>query len=332
MDRVNVAVIGVGVFGRHHVRVYKNLKEANLVAICDVNEERAKEIGKLYSVKYYTNLEEMFEREDIEAVSIVVPTSKHYEVAMKVFKYNVHALIEKPLASNVKEAEEIVREARKRNLKLMVGHLERFNPIVDKVKEIIKKGKYGRLVSIHAYRLGLYPTRVQDVGVTVDWAIHDVDVMRFIVGDKVTTVYGLVDNWSGQDSISLALLKFRNGVYGSLEANWNTSIKVRGVRIVLRDAIMNMNYIKQEVKIYTRVENAPECKSFEEFVMRFGEPSCSTIRVKIKEPLENELRLFLKSIINGEDPPVSGEDGIENLRIIEAILESCRTGKCIKLH
>lgn len=332
MDKVNVAVIGVGVFGKHHVRVYKSLKEANLVSICDVDERRAREIGELYNVKYYTSIERMFEKEDIEAVSIVVPTSKHYEVAKRVFEYNVHALIEKPLASSIREAEEIVREAKRRNLKLMVGHLERFNPIVGKVKDIIEREEYGKLISIHAYRLGLYPTRVQDVGVTIDWAIHDVDVMRFIVGDDVATVYGLVDDAGGQDSISLALLEFRNGVYGSLEANWNTSIKVRGVRMVLRDAIMNMNYIKQEVKIYTRVENAPECKSFEEFVMRFGEPPCSTIRVKIREPLENELRLFLKSIISGEEPPVSGEDGVENLRIIEAILESYRTGKCIKLH
>ncbi|MDH5494576.1 MAG: Gfo/Idh/MocA family oxidoreductase [Candidatus Bathyarchaeota archaeon] len=189
MSKLGVAVIGVGFWGKNHVRVFSELSETELVAVCDVNIERAKTIAGQYDgVEAYSDSRKLLKRKDIEAVSICTWTTTHAVEAMRALKAGKNALVEKPLASTIREARKIVDFAKQENMHLMVGFIERFNPGVQRAKDILKKGEIGELVSATAKRVSQWPERIGDVGVVKDYAIHEIDVMRKIFEDDPTTV------------------------------------------------------------------------------------------------------------------------------------------------
>ena len=189
---LNVAVIGVGMMGRHHVRILDELKNSNLTAISDINERRVKELARKYHVNPYTDYKEMLKEEDIDAVSIAVPTTLHARVAIDCIREGKHVLIEKPIASTVKDGEKIVDEARKHRVKLMVGHVERFNPIVQKLKRMIENNEFGDIHFIATTRIGPFPERMRDVGVVTDLATHDFDVIRFLTGREPKKIFATI--------------------------------------------------------------------------------------------------------------------------------------------
>ncbi len=314
--KLKTAVIGIGNMGKNHVRIYSELKESELVAISDINEKLGKELAEKHSCNYYKNYKDLLKKEKIDAVSICVPTSLHYQVAADAINSGINLLIEKPIASSLAEANKIVELAEKSGVKLTVGHVERFNPAVKRLKEIIDEGRLGTVISLLARRVGLFPPQIKDSNVIIDLAVHDIDIFNYIIGEQPLSVYakggkGLIK--SREDYAGL-FLTYTNNVNAIIEVNWITPVKIRILNITGTEGYASLNYITQDLVLY---ENNYE-KSYDkfgDFVFKFGKPKKQTIRIKKEEPLKLELKDFLLCIKNDKEPSVSGLDGINALKI-----------------
>jgi UDP-N-acetylglucosamine 3-dehydrogenase len=176
MNKLRVGVIGVGAMGKHHVRIYNGMRGVELVGVVDINKKTTKEVATEYNTEAFTDCENLLKK-DLDAVTIAVPTSLHKDIALKAANCGVHMLIEKPIAESLESADAIINAARRENLKLMIGHIERFNPAILKLKELISAGELGELLSISCRRVGPYAPRIRDVGIIIDLAVHDIDAI-----------------------------------------------------------------------------------------------------------------------------------------------------------
>lgn len=314
MSELGVAVIGVGFWGKNHARVFSELEETKLVAVCDMDVERAKTIASQYGAEVYGDSREMLKRRDIEAVSICTWTTTHAAEAMRALKARKHALVEKPLASTIREARKIVDFAKQNDRRLMVGFIERFNPGVQRAKDVLKTGEIGELVSATAKRVSQWPERIGDVGVVKDYAIHEIDIMRKIFEEDPTTVYARVGNLKHTkfEDYAQIMLTFTRGKTAFIEANWLTPDKVRNLTLTGSGAILSLDYLTQEITIESHKQ---------------------TLKPKYewKEPLKLELRQFAESVIKNVEPEVTGTDGLKALVIAEAAIKSSEKGSAIKL-
>lgn len=315
MSKLGVAVIGVGFWGKNHARVFNELSKTELVAVCDVNMERAKAIARQYDgVEAYADSGKLLRRKDVEAVTICTWTTTHAVEAMRALRAEKYALVEKPLASTIVEARKIVDFAQKKDKHLMVGFIERFNPSVQRAQDMLKKGKIGELVSATAKRVSYWPERVGDVGVVKDSAIHEIDIMRKIFDRDPTTVYARVGNLrhTKYEDYAQIMLTFEGGKTAFIEANWLTPDRVRNLILTGSDAIMLLNYLSQEITVETTEKT--------------WKP-----RYKWKEPLKLELQHFAESVLKNEEPEVTGVDGLKALVIAEAAKKSSEEGRAIKM-
>ncbi|HTX61932.1 MAG TPA: Gfo/Idh/MocA family oxidoreductase [Methanobacterium sp.] len=315
MRSINVGVIGVGAMGQNHVRVYSKIKHANLMAISDLMKGTLAEVSKEYHTVGYVDYENVFEMPEIEAVSICVPTTYHYQVVMSAIEHGKNVLVEKPIAFTLDEAKEMVDAAYDAGVKLATGHVERFNPAVLEAKRLIDEGVIGEVVSASAKRVGPFPPRIKDVGVTIDLAIHEVDIMFYLFDSPVSRVYAnmgsRLEKCEYEDHAEL-MMKFENGTVGVLETNWLTPYKKRQLEIIGVDGIISIDYIDQAVKVYGK--------------------NAQKVNVKHKEPLKEELNSFLSSVVNNEEPKITGEDGIHALKVVLAAMKSAKSKKPINMN
>jgi UDP-N-acetylglucosamine 3-dehydrogenase len=313
MPLTKVAVIGVGFWGRNHARVYSEIEDVELAAVCDIDRERSKSVAKRYGCRSYTDFREMLLVEKPDAVSVCTPTITHFEITSEVLNHGIHSLTEKPLCSTVEEAEKLRELAYSLGLKLMPGHIERFNPAVGRIKTLIDEGLLGRIILITARRVSRWPERIGDVGVVKDSAIHDVDVMRFLVGD-VESVYAKVGSLRHKfEDYVEAILHFKSEATGFIEANWLTPRRIRSLIVTGSEATASLDYISQEVSI----EDSEKAL----------QPT-----VKWEEPLMRELKHFINSVLGRESLLLTADDGVETLKICEAILKSGYKGEKIYLR
>ena len=185
--KLRVAVIGTGNMGRNHVRNYFMLPESELVAIADVNPE-AKSLADDYKVKFFTDYKEMLEKARPDAVSVVVPTPFHLEVATEVMSRGIHCMLEKPIASSVEEADKLIACAKKNNVTFTVGHIERFNPVIKKLKQMVDDNAIGDITSVVCKRVGGFPAVEPKTDVIIDLAVHDVDIVNYLLGQKPRSI------------------------------------------------------------------------------------------------------------------------------------------------
>ncbi|MDQ1278800.1 MAG: hypothetical protein QG670_60 [Thermoproteota archaeon] len=313
MTKVNAAVLGCGSWGRNHVRVLSELANCNLVAIADKDAVRARNLGEKYHVEWFTNPSELIERNDVEFVSICTPTITHSELALEAIKTGKHVLVEKPVTSTVEEAETVIKSAKNRNVKVMVGFIERFNPAVRKAKEIMENGDIGKVVLASSRRVSRWPERIGDVGVVKDLAIHDIDLICHLFGNEVIQVYAIAGSLAHKfEDYANITLSFKDGRSASIEANWLTPRKIRRLTITGTEGIIQVEYLTPEVTI----EN--QKMSYTPFLLQ-------------EEPLRVELEYFLSSISGDLVPEPSGKDGLRALRICEAALKSARSHNPEKL-
>ncbi len=314
MSKLGVAVIGVGFWGKNHVRVFSQIPETRLVAVCDVDIERAKTIASQYGVEVYSDSRKLLKRKDIDAVSICTWTTTHAVEAMRVLRAEKHALVEKPLASTISEAKKIVNSAKQKKRHLMVGFIERFNPCIQRAKDMLKKGRIGELVSATSKRVSQWPERIGDVGVVKDYAIHEIDIMRTIFEEDPTTVYAKVGNLrhTKYEDYAQIMLTFERGKTAFIEANWLTPDKIRNLTLTGSDAILSLDYLTQEITVETSQKTLKP-------------------RYEWKEPLKLELQHFVKRIIEDKEPEVTGIDGLKALAIAEAAIKSSQIGSAIRL-
>ncbi|MCC6146920.1 MAG: Gfo/Idh/MocA family oxidoreductase [Anaerolineaceae bacterium] len=319
-----VAVIGVGSMGRNHARVYNELPEAELVAVCDENEAAASGVGKQFGVRTYSNYHTMLAAEKPEAVTIAVPTALHEEVALAVLEAGVHTLIEKPIAATVEEGHRIIRKAAEAQRVLMIGHIVRFNPAMQALKQKLQDGELGKIFQVFCRRAGPFPARIRDVGVVVDLAPHDVDIMRFLTGAEPVRVFTETEQriHTDHEDLLFGLLRFPDGIIGALEINWLTPTKLREVLVLGELGMFRVDDLTQDLYFY---ENAQANRAvWPGLAMLKGVSEGSMLRFALQryEPLKAELQSFLKAV-RGEAPvAVTGEDGLAALRLALALVES----------
>lgn len=302
--KLRVGVIGAGFWGKNHIRVFSELGNVELVAVCDIDPRRARDVAEKYRVKPYTSVEGLLEKEDIEAVSICTPTTTHYQIALGAIERGKHVLVEKPMVSTSGEAKSLLAKAEETGLHLMVGFIERFNPGVQRVKSLIKSGALGEIVLAFARRVGRWPERIGDVGVVKDTAIHDLDVIRFLFEQEPRSIYARMGSLGHKfEDYAHIVLGFNGIQTGFVEANWLTPHKIRTLTVTGEDAVVTLNYLTQETTI----------EDFEKMV----KPT-----YRWEEPLVLELKDFAESILEDRDPKVTGTDGLRALEIAEAAIES----------
>ena len=314
---LRVGVVGVGNMGYHHARIYSGLAKegrVELVGVADANFERAKEVTKRFNTIPYADYKELA-KEGLDAVSIAVPTSLHKQVALEFIKNGASVLVEKPIAESIESAKEIIKAAKEENVVLMVGHVERFNPAVLKLKDIINAGILGEIVTMNAKRVGPMVVRIADVGVIIDLAVHDIDVMSFLANSRVKEVYAKARNVkhpANVDDYALIMLTFENEISGVVETNRLTPHKTRTLNIVGTKGIAYLDYINQSLTIY-------------------DEQWIKEAKINKREPLRNELEHFIECVESKKRPLVSGEEGLHALEVAISALESAKEDKIVKL-
>ena len=321
---LKAAVIGVGSMGRHHARVYAELGETALVAVADVSAESGTRVGAQHGCRCYTNYREMLNAERPDLVTVAVPTSDHREVAEAALAAGAHVLVEKPIAATVAEARTLIDAAHDADRKLMVGHIVRFDPTVQALKQHLDAGELGRIFQIVCRRIGPFPSRIRDVGVVVDLAPHDLDVMRYVTGEDPTRIYAETEQQIHTDHEDLvtALLRFPSGVTGMLEINWLTPTKVRDILVTGEQGMFRADCLLQDLYFYENAAANGEMWSALRNLKGVSEGRMTRFPLQRYEPLKAELSAFVAAVVKDTVAPVTGEDGLAALKLALALVQS----------
>jgi predicted dehydrogenase len=326
---LRAAVIGVGAMGRHHARVYNELEEVELVAVADTDPKKTNLIGRRFKVPTYADYAQMLGEQQPEILTVAVPTSLHHKVVLDVMRRGIHVLVEKPIASTVAEAEEMIQQAAAQGVQLAVGHIERFNPAVTELKRRLDQGELGQIFTIQARRMGPYPERIQDMGVVIDLAAHDIDVMFYLLGAEVERVYAetMRQVHPALEDLLAGLVRFQNGVLGVLDINRLTPTKIRELGVTGEKGMFLVNYLTQDLFFYenTRYERVPAAGEWENLGILKGvaEGNMTRLAIPRKEPLRAELEAFVQAARGNPAAAVSGQDG---LRVLKLALQLVETG------
>ena len=317
-----MAVIGAGVMGANHARILASHRDARLVAVVDADATRAAAAAAPAEAASFASVGEMLKGlppdDRPQAAVVAVPTPYHLPVALELIAAGLHVLVEKPIASSINEAETMVAAAEQAGVTLMVGHIERFNSVVLELQRLTEVP-----VHIEAHRVGPFSARIGD-DVVLDLMIHDLDLVRLLAGapmESVSSVARTVRTES--EDLAVALLRFTNGVTACVTASRLGQQKIRNLQLTLPDSYIVADLIRQDVSI-TRVEHV-------EYVSSSGARYRQTAAVEIPylenrgEPLAVELSAFVHSVVGGTPPPVTGQDGIEALRMVAAVTEAARS-------
>jgi predicted dehydrogenase len=304
MDKVRVGIIGVGYLGTQHARILSYLEEAELIGVADIDFNRAMIIGNRHGVKYYENYEDMLD--EIDAGIVATPTSEHFSVATTLLNQGKSILVEKPITETIEQAEDLVAQAQKNGLILHIGHLERFNPAVEAIENIISEPKF-----IEVQRLGSFSARSLDIDVVLDLMIHDLDIILALTKDEVKVIRSSgIHVLSDKIDIANARLEFTSGCIATLTASRVHQGKVRKLRIFEPTSYYSVDYIDQEVKV---------------FPLNGRQTDIKTLKIKKEEPLKKELHNFIKCIRDGKKRKVSGEEGLRALRLAYSVLSQAET-------
>ena len=321
---MKVAVIGVGSMGQNHARIYANHENVELVAIADPNKEFLERVARKCNTKMYLDYKEMLEKEEIDAVSIAVPTKFHHEVATHVLNLKKHVLLEKPIASHENEASQIIECANQNNVKLMIGHIERFNPAIIELKKRLHE--LGEIYKVDVQRIGPFPARITDVGVIVDLSVHDIDVINYLIDNHPQRIYAETQQKlhpSHEDSVT-ALLKYSSGMVATITVNYLSPTKIRQLQISGSKGMFKVDYLSQELYFYENPGCSPDnWDSVTEGDMR-------KINIQKREPLLAEIEAFLTCIKENEESPVTGVHGLQVLKIAHDLLNSAKESKIIE--
>jgi predicted dehydrogenase len=302
---IRVAVIGVGALGKHHARILAAMPEAELVAIVDINEARAREIGGLVNAAPFTNATDVLGR--VDAVTIAVPTESHLSVAMPFLQRRIGVLVEKPLARNAAEAQQMIDAAADSGAVFGVGHTERYNPAVAAVRPLLD---HPRFIEVH--RLGTFPDRSLDIDVVFDLMIHDLDVVLSIVPSEVVAVEAVgVAVLTPKPDIANARLKFASGCIANITASRISKDRVRKIRIFQRDAYLSVDYAAQEVERWRLVKGSGVMPAIDG----------GKLEIAQEEPLKRELADFVAAVRDKRAPGVTGADGLRAIELAQRVTD-----------
>jgi predicted dehydrogenase len=291
---INVGVIGVGSIGVHHARIFSDIEGASLIGVVDTDFQKAEKIAAKYGCRAYSRYKDIIN--SVDAVSIAVPTSLHYETGMDFLKHNKDLLIEKPISTTLEEARELISEAEKRSLIMQVGHLERFNAGVSMISGMVDRPSF-----IESQRLSPFLGRGTDVDVTLDLMIHDIDIILSLVKSEITDLRAtgakvLTDNID----VAHAWIEFKNGCIAEAVTSRISNDKTRQLKVFQHNSYLNLDYQSQELTCYTKQEQ------------KVGK---ETRKPEDREPLREQLISFTDCVKNRTRPLVSGHEGKEALKV-----------------
>jgi UDP-N-acetylglucosamine 3-dehydrogenase len=322
---LRAGVVGLGMMGRNHVRVWdEDVVEAELVAVADPDPAAVERATDGRRARGFEDAERMFAEEALDVVSIVAPTSLHLPVTLAAFRAGVNVLVEKPIAATREEAEAMIDAAGTAGRMLTVGHIERFNPAIRELRRRLDAGDLGRIFQISATRLGPFPARIRDVGVVVDLAPHDLDVMRYLLGAEPVRIYAETEQriHTEHEDLFTGTVRFANGVLGVLNINWVTPTKRRVLTVTGERGMYVADYISQALDFFSNPEAGAEITTVAE-----GEKTSRDVRRE--EPLAVELREFAVAVRDGGPPPVDPHDALVALLLARKMVESAQTGQAI---
>jgi predicted dehydrogenase len=328
---LKTAVIGVGSIGQHHARIYSQLKNSQLVGVADLNLEQARSVANLYDVPAFDDYRVLLEEEKPEAVSVAVPTVLHERVVSEVLDAGAHVLVEKPIAAKVEEGQRLIDKAKSLDLQLMVGHIVRFNPATQLLKSKLLAGDLGRIFQIVSRRVGPFPSRIRDVGVIVDLAPHDLDLMRFLTDSDPIRVFAETEQriHTDHEDLVTGMLRFPDGVVGILEINWLTPTKVRETIVLGESGMFRVDDLTQDLYYYENAQIGEELWRDLRVIKGVSEGQMVRYAVQRQEPLKAELEAFLSALEEGKDVPVSGQDGLAALELAMALVKSGNTHEIV---
>jgi predicted dehydrogenase len=327
---VRVGLAGLGSMGRNHLRHLSTREGCVLAAVADPVPAVVEEAVARSSAVGYADALEMITLADIDAVVIAAPTTSHALLARAAIERGLPVLVEKPLAASVAEGTDLVAAARARNVPLQVGHVERFNPAVLELGRLLAKGWAGTVYSITSRRAGPFPSRIRDVGVTIDLATHDADIISWVTGERPTRVYAEIAQrqHTTNEDLLFGLMQFPSGATGMLDVNWLTPAKRRQLAVVGELGMFELDYLTQRLTFTSADVSSPTM--IDGYATTF-EGNVVVIEVNTREPLAAELDSFLAVARTGGRPVVDGEDGLWALAIASALLEAATNGRPIAL-
>ena len=305
-DRLRVAVIGVGHLGRHHARILSTLEGVELVAVVDTNAERAAAAAATTGAKALADYREVLD--SVDAVSIAVPTELHRDIALPFLQTGVAALVEKPIARSLAEADDLVAAARASGAVLAVGHTERYNPAVAAVLPLVTSPRF-----IEVHRLGAFPDRSLDIDVVFDLMIHDLDIVLALVQSDVASIEAVgVPVLTSKYDIANARLRFASGCIANVTASRISKERVRKIRFFQPDAYISIDYAAQEVEGWRLVRRDGTRPSIEG----------GALPVERDEPLRREIADFVRAVRTGTSPLVDGAAGRRALELATRVAET----------
>jgi len=314
VGEVEIAVVGCGFWGRQHVRVLSSMENVVVKAVSDIDLDRARLVADEYGIQeVYGDSLRLLRDPSIDAVTICTPTTTHWKIAEEVVGSGRHVLVEKPICDTVEQARLLIAGAEEAGVILMPGHIERFNPGLQRVKGLLDKGLLGEVVLLSARRVGRWPDRVGDVGVVKDSAIHDLDLARYLLSEEPVSIYARAGSLVHRfEDFAEIVVSFPGVKTVFIESNWLTPRKIRRLTITGMEALVNLDFLSQEVIL----EKADRVTKIDGGWI---------------EPLRLELEHFVDCVVRGLNPDVSGADGLRALELAESALKSSSLGKVVLL-
>jgi predicted dehydrogenase len=303
---LKLGVVGVGVMGSNHARVLAEIAGVHLVGVVDPERKQREFVARTLGCAEFSDLDALF-RSGVDAVTIAAPTHLHHDLALKCISHGIHVMVEKPIAPTVEEGRAIVAAARRAGVTLMIGHVERFNPAVESIKRAIEDQD---ILSIAITRVGPFPPRMSNVGVVIDLAVHDIDLIRWFTDSEIVEIQPQLSSAVAERE-DIALLQFRtaSGVLAHINTNWLTPFKARTIHVATRDKYLIGDLLTLQVT---------ECFGFQPD----GSYSMRHLSVGYAEPLRAELLSFVNAIRSGQPPAVTGEEGVASLEVAIRCLDS----------
>jgi predicted dehydrogenase len=305
-DPLKIGVVGVGVMGSNHARVLSEMAGVELVGVVDPDRKQREFVTHTLGCAEFADLQALI-GSGVDAVTIAAPTHLHHDIALTCIARGLHVMVEKPIAPTVEEGRAIVAAARRAGVTLMIGHVERFNPAVESIKRAIKDQD---ILSIAITRVGPFPPRMSNVGVVIDLAVHDIDLIRWFTDSEIVEIQPQLSSAVAERE-DIALLQFRtaSGVLAHINTNWLTPFKARTIHVATRDKYLIGDLLTLQVT---------ECFGFQPD----GSYSMRHLSVGYAEPLRAELRAFVEAIRNGRPPAVTGEEGVASLEVAIRCLDT----------
>ncbi len=321
-NKTRIVQIGAGGWGKNHARVLSQM--GVLEAIVDTDDKRMSEIKNHYEIPWgYTDIDSMIEMEvkkandnrpNIDAAVVTTPSTTHYSITKKLLNAGLHVFVEKPMTYSVTEGEELIEIAKEKGLLLTCGYIERFNPVVKYVKNLVNTHQYGKLIMLEFHRENRMPLHVNDVGIIYDTSVHDIDTANWLFGASPKSVYCNAGSLRHEkEDYASIMLDYGNNRTASIISNWVTPKKLRTFNSVFTDALITSDFYNQDIEISTDKETII--------------PNQERI-----EPLVDELKMFVNSIDGTNEPLVKPEHALLVTKIAESALQSAHSNKPVEIN